>query len=67
MKVFKIVLFVLLTLPLIIIGVSTWVINIVCYYAVGALENAERITDKAQRTCVFDGWIAWARKVSKLD
>lgn len=61
MKVFKIVLFVLLTLPLIIIGVSTWVINMVCYYA------AERITDKAQRTCIFDGWIAWARKVSKLD
>ncbi|EDQ4670253.1 hypothetical protein C3U35_004347 [Salmonella enterica subsp. enterica serovar Oranienburg] len=67
MKVFKIVLFVLLTLPLIIIGVSTWVINMVCYYAAEAFENAERITDKAQRTCIFDGWIAWARKVSKLD
>ncbi|EHQ3257603.1 hypothetical protein QO517_004356 [Salmonella enterica] len=67
MKVFKIVLFVLLTLPLIIIGVSTWVINIVCYCAAEAFENAERITGKAQRTCIFDGWIAWARKVSKLD
>ena len=67
MKVLKVIVFVIITMPLIVIGVSAWLLNMFCYYAAEGFEWAERVTDKAQRTSKFDGWISWARKVSKLD
>lgn len=67
MKLLKVIVFIILIIPVIVIGASAWLLDMFCYYAAEFFYYSENAIDKEQRTSIFDSYISWARKVSKID
>lgn len=67
MKYIKRVFFFVLVFPLVLVFGPLQLLESACYILSSWLDDAARFLDNASRTSKFDGWVSWAKKISKID